>query len=330
MTPDAATLPGAAGQVARLLRLVPLLHERHGVRVSEAATLLGVSERQVVRDLKVLFFCGLPGGYPDDLIDVDLDSLEGPRADGVIRVSNADYLARPLRLTPAEAGALVLALRALGGTSDEATREVVERTVTKLAAAASGALAPVAVRPDEVGVRSELEVALRRAVRDDHQVRLHYWVPSRDELAWRTVDPVAVEVEQAGTYLRGWCHTSADARSFRLDRVLDWQVTDVAREHRTLPAEPGREVGASGTAAPLQVRVRLAPPAQWVLEYHRFTDVVTLPDGTVEATLVAWEQAWVERLLLRLAPDAVVLDPPDLAQRHLDLASAALGLYPGA
>ena len=54
-------------------------------------------------DLKVLFMCGLPGGYPDDLIDVDIDALEGPdglRADGVIRVSNADYLARPLRLTP--------------------------------------------------------------------------------------------------------------------------------------------------------------------------------------------------------------------------------------
>ena len=46
--------------------------------------------------------CGLPGGYPDDLIDVDLDALEGPdgvRTDGVIRVSNADYLARPLRLS---------------------------------------------------------------------------------------------------------------------------------------------------------------------------------------------------------------------------------------
>ena len=45
----------------------------------------------------MLFLCGLPGGYPDDLIDVDLEALEG---DGVIRVSNADYLARPLRLTP--------------------------------------------------------------------------------------------------------------------------------------------------------------------------------------------------------------------------------------
>ena len=34
---------------------------------------------QVLADLKVLLMCGLPGGYPDDLIDVDLDALETPR-----------------------------------------------------------------------------------------------------------------------------------------------------------------------------------------------------------------------------------------------------------
>jgi proteasome accessory factor C len=83
---------GAREQVARLLTLVPYLHARGQVGVDEAATLLGVGPDQVVRDLKVLFMCGLPGGYPDDLIDVDLDSLE---SDGLIRVSNADY--RPVR-----------------------------------------------------------------------------------------------------------------------------------------------------------------------------------------------------------------------------------------
>ena len=39
---------------------------------------------------------------PDRVHVVDLDSLE---SDGLIRVSNADYLSRPLRLTPTEASA---------------------------------------------------------------------------------------------------------------------------------------------------------------------------------------------------------------------------------
>jgi len=72
-----------------------------------------VTPERLVSDLKVLFMCGLPGGYPDDLIDVDLERLEGEDADGVIRVSNADYLARPLQLSPTEATAVIVALRAL-------------------------------------------------------------------------------------------------------------------------------------------------------------------------------------------------------------------------
>ena len=79
-------------------------------------------------------------GYPGDLIDVDLDALEEPEGDGVIRVSNADYLSRPLRLTPTEATALIVALRALRGGAGDDTREVVDRVLAKLeAAVAEGA-----------------------------------------------------------------------------------------------------------------------------------------------------------------------------------------------
>ena len=75
---------GAKDQVARLLTLVPYLHARDSVRLDEAAVALGVSPHQLLKDLKVLLMCGLPGGYPDDLIDVDLDALEDPGGDGVI------------------------------------------------------------------------------------------------------------------------------------------------------------------------------------------------------------------------------------------------------
>src|SRR5262249_34665563 len=104
---------GAREQVARLLALVPYLHAHGQVRLDEAAATFGVTDGQLVRDLKVLFMCGLPGGYPDDLIDVDIDALEDPEGDRVIRVANADSLSRPLRLPPTEATAVIVALRAL-------------------------------------------------------------------------------------------------------------------------------------------------------------------------------------------------------------------------
>ena len=81
-------------------------------------------------------FCGLPGLGMGDLIEVDFDALEG---DDVIRLSNADYLARPLRLDSTEAAALVVGLRSLLETTSETEREVVERTLAKVEDAAGEA-----------------------------------------------------------------------------------------------------------------------------------------------------------------------------------------------
>ena len=126
----------------------------------------------MLADLKVLLMCGLPGGYPDDLIDVDLDALEEPGGDGVIRVTNADYLARPLRLTPTEATAIIVALRALRGSAGEETREIVDRALAKLEAAAADGSAVAQIDPgdapggpDLVRLEADLRQATRRAAR---------------------------------------------------------------------------------------------------------------------------------------------------------------------
>src|SRR3954447_21476271 len=142
--------------------------------------------------------CGLPGGYPDDLIDVDIDALEGPdgvRTDGVIKVSNADYLARPLRLNPTEASAVIVALRALRNGAKDDTREVVDRALAKLeAAAAQGSTEGGAAAQIDPGADADTDLALlarrlQRAADRGRHVRLSYYVPSRDEQSDRGVDP---------------------------------------------------------------------------------------------------------------------------------------------
>ena len=172
--------------MARLLTLVPYLHAhgevraRRGRRGARASTRTSCS-----RDLKVLFMCGLPGGYPDDLIDVDIDALEGPdgvRTDGVIRVSNADYLARPLRLTPTEASAVIVALRALRNGAKDDTREVVDRALAKLEAAAAqgGGRAAAQIDPGDDAADTDLALLasrLQTAADRGRQVRLSYYVP---------------------------------------------------------------------------------------------------------------------------------------------------------
>ena len=130
MTSQADTAPD---QVARLLALVPYLLARGEVRLDDAAAHFDTDAEQIERDLRLLFMTGLSPGLPGDLIEVDLDALEGDR---VIRVDNADYLARPVRFSPAEATSLVVALRTMVDTAPTEAREVIARTLTKLEEAA--------------------------------------------------------------------------------------------------------------------------------------------------------------------------------------------------
>jgi proteasome accessory factor C len=122
---------GAREQVSRLLALVPYLQTRSDVSLAQAAADFGVSADQIRKDLKVLWMCGLPGLTPDKMIDVDFEAIEDD-PDGVVRIDNAEYLARPVRLGSSEASALIVALRALREGSPEASAEAIDRALSKL------------------------------------------------------------------------------------------------------------------------------------------------------------------------------------------------------
>lgn len=319
-----ATTGGAREQVARLLTLVPYLHSRGQVTLEEAADALGTTSEQVRRDLKVLFMCGLPGGYPDDLIDVDLDALE---AQGVIRVSNADYLARPLRLTATEATAVMVALLALRNGAGPDTREIVDRVLAKL----QGATADAGAVPIDPGTEPEptdlarLRVDLERAVRDGRQVRLTYWVPARDEETVRVVDPRGVVTSRGSAYLAAWCHSAEDDRLFRLDRIHGAVVLDDRATHADPPDLSDDLFGFADEA--VRVTLRLDPEAMWVVEYYQVEEIRPQPDGSLEVDLRVADRRWLERLVLRLAPHATVLSPADWGAAVTHRAQAVLTLY---
>jgi proteasome accessory factor C len=335
-SPRKPAVAGAKDQVARLLTLVPYLHSHPEVRLDETARAVGSTPEQVVKDLGVLFMCGLPGGFPDDLIDVDLDALEdteegGLRLEGVIRISNADYLARPLRLTPTEATAIIVALRAMRGTAGADTREVVDRTLAKLEAAAAastpGGTPLVEPGDDDDAGATRLRASLEDAVARGRQVRLTYYVPARDEESERVVDPRGVVTSAGVAYLDAWCHSAEAPRLFRLDRIHEAVVLDSAVE--TAP-EPPRDLS-DGLFQRSQettlVTLSLQPQARWVVEYYQVEQVRPGPDGTVEVDLLVADERWLRRLLMRLAPYARVLSPPELDTDFRATAQRTLSLY---
>ncbi len=324
MTASRPAVHAAREQVGRLLALVPYLHQRGEVRVAEAAAALGVDAAQLDKDLRVLFMCGLPGGFPDDLINVDLDALEG---EGIIRVDNADYLARPVRFGPSEAAALVVALRALEQSASPRTRDVVERTLAKLEAAGAASAARKIHVAAESSPGAELVPVLQGAIDRGHQLEISYYVPSRDDQANRIVEPRAITRVGNAVYLDAWCHSAHGDRAFRVDRIVSAvELPDAVSERAAQPRDlsGGWFRGDGDTVA---VTLRLQSDAQWVPEYYPVTDSAAGPDGAVDVVLDVASEAWLRQLLFRVAPHASVIAPREFAESFIADAHAALGLY---
>ena len=306
---------GAKDQVARLLTLVPYLHARGaGAARGRGRARSASRPSSCVNDLKVLFMCGLPGGYPDDLIDVDLDALEGEEADGVIRVSNADYLARPLRLTPTEATAMIVALRALRDGAGDETREVVDRALAKLeAAAAEGAGRPRVDPGDDAG---DADRARRRGAGSQRGRRpaapgaaRPTTCPSRDEESERVVDPRGVVTAHGLDLPRRLVpqRRGAPAVPARPDRGRARCST-----RRSQTARRGARATSPTGSSPSPTDTTLRHPAAGARRpagsssTTRSRTSARSATAALEVDLLVADERWLHRLLLRLAPHARV------------------------
>ena len=314
-------MSGSLDRLPRLLALVPYLLKHPGVRVAEVADLFGVSEKQLRKDLELLWVCGLPGHGPGDLIDMEFEG-------DTITLSEPAGVTRPLRLTVDEALALVVALRTLSETPGLADRDVVDRTLAKVEAAAGAAAEPAG--RVEVLVEGEEQVlpVVREALEKNRRLHLGYYVPGRDETTERDVDPMRLLLVEGRSYLEGWCRRVEGVRLFRLDRVVSVELLDTpAEEH---PEAEQRDLS-QGLFQPSEgdqlVSIALRSGAHWVADYHPCESVEDLGDGTLVARLRTPDTAWVRRLALRLGASGSVLEPPELAEQVRSDARAALSAY---
>jgi proteasome accessory factor C len=312
---------GALNQLPRLLALVPYLLQHPGVRVAEVAQLFGISEAQLTKDLNLLWVCGLPGHGPGDLIDMELEG-------DTITLFEPAGVERPLRLTVDEALALVVALRTLAETPGLADREVVDRTLAKVEAAAGAAAGPA--DRVEVLVEGEEQVlpVVRQALDDKRRLHLVYYVPGRDETTERDVDPLRLLLVDGRSYLEAWDVGVEETRRFRLDRVVSVDVLDVAAEEHPQAEQRDLSQGLFQPSPGDQlVALALRPGAHWVADYHPCESVEDIGDGTIVARLRTPDTTWVRRLALRLGAAGTVLEPTELAEQVRGDARAALSAY---
>jgi proteasome accessory factor C len=156
-------------------------------------------------------------------------------------------------------------------------------------------------------------------------VRIDYFAPSTGEWSTRTIEPEEVFADLGNWYVAAWDVDADDERLFRVDRVREAIATRESFHPRGL-AGAGRELYRPADAD-VPVRLRLRPGARWIAEYYSTTDLVERDDGALDVTLPARRLAWVAGLLLRVWPDAEVLEPAALTEEVRDLARRTLARY---
>jgi proteasome accessory factor C len=288
----------AAERLRLLLAVVPWIVARDGPTLDEVSRRFDMTEPELLAELDLVFCCGVHPFTPDSLMEVVI-------ADGRVWIRYAEYFERPLRLSPEEGLALVAAGSALADVPGADPDGPVARALAKVAAV-------LGVEPGETldiqlgAAAPETLATLRRAVDEHRQVELDYYTYGRDERSRRTVDPGAVFAAEGAWYLDGYCHLAGAPRRFRLDRMAGVRLLDA-----TFEAPPGTSPVATSVFDPdpadPRVVLDLGPRARWVAEQYPVESVEERADGRLRVTLVAGERAWLERLLLRLGPDAAVV-----------------------
>jgi proteasome accessory factor C len=247
--------------------------------------------------------------------------------DGLVTISQAESIARPLRLAADEASALLVALRMLaeaGGDGDAVTRLIAK--IEDAAGGSAAASSQVSIQiegSNESGVAAALDAALAARKR----VHLRHYNHSRDEVTERDVDPKRLLVVEGRTYLEGWCRLAEAVRKFRLDRVLDVTVLDVPA---SVPEEAEWVDVDAGLFQPSEadvlVELELAAGARWVAERYP-CESTDLGEGRLRIVVRTPDTSWVRRLALRLGEQARVTAPAELADEVRSAAAAALALY---
>jgi proteasome accessory factor C len=309
-------------RLTRLLALVPYLLARPQSRLEEVASTFDVTVEQLRQDLELIWMCGLPGYYPGDLIDVDIEG-------DTVTVSNADTIARPLRLQADEAVALMVGLQTLAQVPGP-EQDAITRALAKLESAAGEAAATSAAVAVDVETDPAVVATITDALARNRAMHLSYYVPTRDETTERDVDPVRLHVVSGRTYLEAWCRSVEDIRLFRLDRVVKVTVLD---EPSAPPAEARRRDLSEGLFQPgpddETVVIELTARGNWVADNYPYESADPLPGGGLRVTLRTPDTRWVRRLALRLGDAGRIVAPVALAQTVRADAVAALQAYEG-
>jgi proteasome accessory factor BC len=294
---------------ARLVTLAGMLIEaaKAGERLSaaELRSRLELTDEELREDIDLLNVVNFGGGTYVLYAEIVGDEIE------VDSEPYGDNFARPARLLPLEAKALIAAIDLFGDHLPQSNLQSARRKIVDA----------LGHDPSEEGLEivpaggGDAVVArlVNEAIAKSRVLEISYYKENEDKLTDRRVEPYRLENGREGWYVESYDLGKEGVRHFKLDRIKEAEVSGEKFEPRPEVEELAGVEGwmTHGEVPNAEVaRVWVSPErARWLREER--TVVEELADGAVVVELPYAGKPWLVREILRGAGDLVVLEPPD-------------------
>jgi predicted DNA-binding transcriptional regulator YafY len=298
----------AAQRALRTMDLVPYILENPGISTIDLAAKFSVTQKQIEKDLQLIFLCGLPGYTPYELIDLTFE-------DGIVSIIEPQVLTKPRNFSSNEMVVIKLGLEIL--------REINVNEPNKLDKI-STLLQKVHRETDQDSVLLAKEISsspyysvINTAISQRKQLSIEYQSVSKDQLSTRLIVPYNISMLNGNLYLSAYDMDRQSDRVFKLDLISKCEIG----ERTELDLVKSTSID---QIVELMVDVRLTNFIE------RNTSIIVdqrLTADGIKVTLKVNNLEWISRAVISYAPNITVISPIALSEMIEQRAKNLLNAY---
>jgi len=298
----------AAQRALRTMDLVPYILENPGISTIDLAAKFSVTQKQIEKDLQLIFLCGLPGYTPYELIDLTFE-------DGIVSIIEPQVLTKPRNFSSNEMVVIKLGLEIL--------REINVNEPNKLDKI-STLLQKVHRETDQDSVLLAKEISsspyysvINTAISQRKQLSIEYQSVSKDQLSTRLIVPYNISMLNGNLYLSAYDMDRQSDRVFKLDLISKCEIG----ERTELDLVKSTSID---QIVELMVDVKLTNFIE------RNTSIVVdqrLTADGIKVTLKVNNLEWISRAVISYAPNITVISPIALSEMIEQRAKNLLNAY---
>ncbi|HWQ43638.1 MAG TPA: YafY family protein [Desulfosporosinus sp.] len=299
-------------QINRLFEIVYILLNKKTTTAKELAERFEVSVRTIYRDIDTLSSAGIP-----------IYASQG-KGGGISLLD--DYILNKSVLSENEQNEILFALQSLTVTQNPET----DRVLSKLSSLFNKNKInwiEVDLSPWGSDKTKTCEFTiLKNAILNHQVIELNYF-NAAGEKSSRKVEPVKLLFKVKAWYMKGFCLSKNEYRTFKISRMSDVRIRPEIFADR-LPKELPEDTKEQSSQMWINVQLRISPHRAYrVFDEFNEKEITKNQDGSFTIATALPESEWLFNYILSFGVDVEVLTPQNIRERIQNKLEEILGKY---